>query len=91
MKMASSCRVGERKQADVSAAWSRLTSNGEPAITHSLFSDQDVALSTSSKSVDHDLITEDIELLLFFSLNVLGTGQTDPIENNDFRRESSSR
>lgn len=46
--------------------------------------DEDATLSTGSEGVDHDLVREDVELLLFFTLDVLPAGQTDQVDQSGF-------
>lgn len=43
-----------------------------------LFRDEDGALAGSAERVDHDVVREDVELLLVLALDVGGTGDTDP-------------
>lgn len=60
-------------------------SKAEKLSTHPFFRDQHGTLSTRSQRVDHDLVTQDIQLLLLLSLDVLGTSQTDPVHHDKVR------
>jgi hypothetical protein len=43
-----------------------------------LFRDEDGALAGSAERVDHDVVRENVELLLVLALDVGGTGDADP-------------
>ena len=49
-----------------------------------LLADHDTTFPTSPQGVDHDIITQNIEFLLVFTLDVGGTGQSDKIDKSGF-------
>lgn len=44
----------------------------------------DATFSTCSEGVDHDIVTEDIQLFLVFTLDIGSSGQTDQVDKTGF-------
>lgn len=49
-----------------------------------LLADQHTTFPGGTKSIDHDIIRQHVELLLIFALNVDGPGDTDEIDESGF-------